>query len=156
GWKLAKRHPAKVALVGTLGCAVLSLQVGSLWYNARLQIALQRAEDGEKEARQAIGRLHEKQDDLNKQYELARRSAYNLQLNQVQELLRSDSRRALRLLNDPNMCPVKFREFCWHIYHNLCRQDRFIDAGNSGPIHALAYSDDGKLLATAGLNDDMK
>jgi WD40 repeat protein/serine/threonine protein kinase/Flp pilus assembly protein TadD len=54
--------------------------------------------------------------------------------------------RAKQLLDD---CRTAYRGWEWHYVHRLCHSDRLTLTGNADPIHQIAYSPDGRLIAGA-------
>jgi WD40 repeat protein/tRNA A-37 threonylcarbamoyl transferase component Bud32 len=86
----------------------------------------------------------------------AERAAYNLQLTRIGALWRTDPQHALRLLEDQERCPPHLRDFTWGLYRRLCRWGR-IDLGRhqDGAL-CVAFSPDGKLLASAGKDNLIK
>src|SRR5262249_2928108 len=71
-WKWARRRPTTAALVAVCAAALVSLLVGSLWYNVRLDQLTNKLQDTNKE--------------LDQQVKVLRRGVYAGQLCQVQVL----------------------------------------------------------------------
>src|SRR5205823_3476271 len=58
--------------------------------------------------------------------------------------------RAIRLLDE---CPPRLRHWEWHCLSRLCREDVLTlrgPAGHAGTVQAVAFSPDGRTLASAG------
>jgi len=134
-WKWCKRHPARAALLIVLATAALTISGGNLWYSTRLRAA------ADLERQQAAS--------LRTQLDAMRRSLYTIQLAQVEEIYRTDPGRALLMLDDAERCPPALRDFAWHMFHQLSRQDLRTLAGPGGELSALAFAPDG-CLAAAG------
>lgn len=142
--KWAVRHPLHVLLAGVVCLAVMALVATGLWSNARLRVA---AEEADRQRQAAETSAAEAQSRL----ETARRLTYSIQLAQVNDLWRSNPRRAMQLLNDRDICPVERRDFGWGLLHHLCRSDAVIATGHTGGVTALALSADGQRLVTSSL-----
>ena len=146
GWKWARRRPAAAALVAVSISAVALLATGSIVHNVQLTAAIDEALQRGNEARQfAAVADHEREQSLQQagvarqQLDTTRRSLYTIQLSQVAEMWRSDSGRALALLDDEERCPKPFRDLAWGIFHHLCSQDRVLATGGaSGECLAVA------------------
>src|SRR5262249_13085181 len=55
--------------------------------------------------------------------------------------------RALQVLQE---CPAERRGWEWHYLHRLCHSELLVlSQGHTGPLYAVAYSPDGRLLAVA-------
>jgi WD40 repeat protein len=178
GVKWARRHPSLAALGGVTVAAALALI-------AVLSVAYARVKDAvtQKEAEAAIARQaradeveqrkraeqlaidNEKKrndaakqnEELKRQIEERRRSAFALQLAQVAAMCDRDPRRALALLEDETRCPPDLRDFTWAYLRRLCQREEQVytdhqAVGNQrvDPIHAVAFSPVGGLVATAG------
>ena len=132
-WKWCKRHPARAALLAVLVAAAVTISGGSLWYSTKLQAA------ADLEREQAAS--------LRTQLDAMRRSLYTIQLAQVEEIYRTDPGRALLMLDDAERCPPELRDFAWHMFHQLSRQDLRTLPGPGGELSALAFAPDGRLAA---------
>src|SRR5262249_28348446 len=53
-----------------------------------------------------------------------------------------------RLLEDAEACPPAMRDFTWGLYYRLCRRQRGSLGGHGEQIRSLAFSEDGKVLAS--------
>ena len=167
GWKWARRRPSAAALVGVLAATAALLFLGNFWYTGLLQNETRKAQqaaadleikEGEAQGAARLARANEaealRQADLyRQQLEASRRSLYTIQLAQVEATWRTDSAHALELLEDRQSCPTDLRDFAWHMYHHLCKQDRVIAKAHPFEARVLAYSPDGRTLASVGLRE---
>ncbi|MBL8793177.1 MAG: serine/threonine protein kinase [Planctomycetia bacterium] len=140
-WKWARRRPSLAGLIVVSILASLALLVGSLWHTWRLRIALDRIELLQADTN------HQNQE-LLRQVDLLQRSGYALQLDQVQTLAVREPSNALPLLHDPDRCPTHLRDFTWNYWRRTCDWNIAQLKGHEGIVHAVAYSPDGKLLAS--------
>jgi WD40 repeat protein/serine/threonine protein kinase len=177
GVKWAKRHPSLAALgVVTVGATLALVVVLSVAY-ARVRDAVEQKEfeaqaarrakadeEGQRKRAEALAADIEKKrveadkqnEALKREVEERRRAAFALQLAQVAAMCDRDPRRALVLLEDETRCPKDLRDFTWGYLRRLCQREEQVyfdhQAGMmpADPIHAVAYSPSGTLVATAG------
>jgi WD40 repeat protein len=135
-WKWAWRRPAAAALVLVSVAATLLLAAGGLAVNQ----VLRKQRDV---AREQAGQLDE-------QLRHTRRLLYTTQLLRVGSVWESDPTQGLRMLEDPGVCPPDLRCFSWGVLHAQCKRYRLALLGHTAAVTAVAYSADGKLLATGG------
>jgi WD40 repeat protein len=74
--------------------------------------------------------------------------AYDAQLARVRDSWQRNPGSAAALLEDQNGCPTKLREFAWGYFYARVKNDRATWRG-SAPVRSIAWSPDGKLLASA-------
>lgn len=77
------------------------------------------------------------------------RNLYNLQLARVDELWWPDPEQAMEMLEDTQRCPLHLRDFAWGFYRELMHRHQVLREHRLG-VHAVAYSPNGKILASAG------
>ena len=190
--KWAKRHPslavlgtvsilATVALVGVLSVAYSRVRdaveqkqnaLGNEAEERRKAEAL--AEDNERKRREAadLAREIEKRrveavkqnEELKRQMEERRRSAFALQLAQVAAMSERDPRRAQMILEDEVRCPPDLRDFTWAYLHRLCQRTEVVytehqprDAPQmADPIRAVAFSPARTFVASAGKSGQVR
>ncbi|HZY87071.1 MAG TPA: serine/threonine-protein kinase, partial [Gemmataceae bacterium] len=140
----ARRRPREAALAGVSALAALAL-VGAavaLGYNSRLDEARRRAEDEAANARAK---------EL-----MARHYWYAADVNFAQQHWSSGSAprvgRMLALLDRQRPSPGQedVRGFEWHYLWQLGHGERRLFSGHTGPVLGVAFSPDGKALASAG------
>jgi WD40 repeat protein/tRNA A-37 threonylcarbamoyl transferase component Bud32 len=149
GWRWAKRRPAAAALLGVSGVAVLALSgVGTgLYYNARLQEALEQTERQKDKAEGA-------QREETAQRQVAQAALREAHFHQYFHFIA----RAYAGWRDGNMveveklldhCPTDRRSWEWHYLKRLCHTDLLTIKGHSDAVQSVAYSPDGTRLASA-------
>ncbi len=168
--KWVRRHPALAALLGVSTVAAAAVVTVVLVSNAGLKrerdFALEQQEIARRQS-EAAGRERaeaERQRDAatraraaaDRQLELSRRSLYALQLADVASSWERDPSRGLALLLDEERCPGRFRDFSWGLFHRLCKRDRLAMRAHAGWVLAVAFSPDGRLLASAGEDGRVK
>jgi WD40 repeat protein len=142
-WKFIRRHRAISLLIGLLVFA-LSTGVGGITWQWRVAIA---ARQGEHDARLQAER-HEDE---------ARQIAYAAKLNLAQrDQQDANNAEALRHLEETHPQPGKtdLRGFEWYYLDRLCRSQGRTLAGHRDTVWRLAYSPDGRRLASASAMDD--
>jgi eukaryotic-like serine/threonine-protein kinase len=146
GVKWIKRRPAVAALLGVSGLALLAIVASAvgLIYNARLEDINGRLESSlrgtEAEKRKTAAALDQAESYL-----------YLNRIALADSAWRSNNiPRAERLLEE---CPPLLRRWEWHYLKRRCHPELLILRGHAGPVSALtavAFSPDGKLLASTG------
>jgi WD40 repeat protein len=131
-----RRRPAAAAFVVLVLLAALGFSGGG-WAVA------------ERERRQAVreARLRETAD---RNEDAALRRLYALQLGDVARAWSGEPERVAALLEDPDRCPARLRDFTWGLFRGLGQRYRQPLAGHTGAVWAVASSPDGRGLATAG------
>jgi WD40 repeat protein/serine/threonine protein kinase len=177
--KWARRHPS-LAMLGTITvAATIALVSGLSVAYARVRDAVEQKENEAKIA--SLARMKEaaernraeelaeendrrraeavvRNDELKREANRTRRAAFALQLAQVAAMCERDPHRALILLNDETRCPLDLRDFTWAYLHRLCNREERVYLGHppNDPLHAVAYSPTGALVATAGEAGDVR
>jgi WD40 repeat protein len=180
GWlervaKWARRRPTAAALLGVSLLAASALAtLGGLWYSAQLGLAYEQsrlrgeearhervaAEQERQRVREVEGLLAQvrgEKDRAERQTRLARdrlqharRTAYALQLMQIDALSTRTPAQGLSLLANPTRCPADLREFTWgHLVHRCQRKRRLF----SGFVSDLALAPDGRTVAAVCWED---
>jgi WD40 repeat protein len=106
------------------------------------------AAENELRRREAVGQAEQ----LQREGERSKRTAYALQLAQIAALCERDPKRAMQLLDDEVRCPPALRDFTWEYLHRLCRREERVYQGHAArdALHTVAYAPGGALVATAG------
>jgi WD40 repeat protein len=177
--KWAKRHPALAVLgIGTTAATFAVLAVLSVAYTrvrdaksqrehealeahrarAKEEIQRKRAEGLAEENEKARFAAVEQTEQLKRESERNRRSAYALQIAQIAAIAERDPRRAQILLEDPSRCPSDYRDFAWEYLHRLCfREDRaYREHGKGDELESIAVSKGGTFVATAGSQGEIR
>jgi WD40 repeat protein len=83
------------------------------------------------------------------QLELTRQNLMFAQTLRAAASSERDPVEALALLHDCNACPLDLRDSAWRYYERACsRWQRDILTGHSGAVYSVAFSSDGKTLAS--------
>jgi WD40 repeat protein/serine/threonine protein kinase len=133
--KWARRKPTVAALVASLGLLTAVGLVTSLTLWQRAEKAWQR----EEKARRDLETDHYFQS-----VALAGREASANNLTLAEDLL------------DRPECPERLRGWEWHYLKRLCHVDPLRLRGHKGALFAVAFSPDGRLLASAGFDNAVK
>lgn len=81
---------------------------------------------------------------------------YDVQLARVREAWRRNPGLALTLLDDADRCPPRLRDFTWGYFHSRAQNDRATLIGHTGRVNAVAWSPDGKQIASCGQDGFVK
>src|SRR5262249_38388296 len=103
--------------------------------------------DGEAQARKEADRPRA---EVTRQLGRARRFVCTAQLMRVAAVMERDPGLRLELLPDCNACPLDLRDFAWGWEEGHCRRERRLLLGHTGSVRSVAFSGDGKLLASGG------
>jgi WD40 repeat protein len=146
--KWARRHPARAALAAvSLFAAGGVAAVGiALYVNAGLAGANARLES-------AVESEHEARADADRQRAEVRRLLYVTDMHEANEAWKAKQLgRAIEFLDRHRPRPGEedLRGFEWYYLWQACHGDGLTLNGHGGQINAVAYSPDGKCLATAG------
>jgi WD40 repeat protein/serine/threonine protein kinase len=141
-WKWMRRRPGLAAALVVASAALVALVVGGTFYNLRLTEAYRRTAEQELQIRQQAG-------DLAQQLDQVRRNVYTLQLNQAEALVDRAPHQAVALLHDVERCPPAERDFAWGLLLARASQDRRTLVGHEGPIAAIAWTGDERIVTAA-------
>jgi WD40 repeat protein len=145
-WRWCRRNPLVATL--TLGVAC-SLLLGTAVATYFAVVARQAAEVAVKDRRRA-----------EEQERIARRRFYASQINVAQQAWRdSQVVQMLDLLDALKPRPTDrddLRGFEWHYLRRLAHRDRFTLRGHADQVWSVAYSPDGKLLATGSTDNTVR
>jgi WD40 repeat protein/tRNA A-37 threonylcarbamoyl transferase component Bud32 len=162
-WCWCRRNP----VVAGLAAAVALLLVGgtsiSCFFAVLAYVGEQRALENGRVARQRQeladelrGRAQRGEEAAHRELDRVRRTLLTAQLLRVASLAEHDPGEGLRLLEDPNACPPPLRDFTWGVYHHLCRRERLALRGHADTVNAVAFTADGKRLASGGMDRTVK
>jgi WD40 repeat protein len=133
--KWARRRPAAAALVVVSAAALLCLAASGWYFTDQLRDQRDRADVQRDLAEQRLDH--------------SRNLLYTMQLRRVSDMWEQDPVRALRLLDDAEICPPALRDFTWELFHRLCQRERLTLQGHKGEVISLAISQHGKTLVSA-------
>jgi WD40 repeat protein len=155
--KWARRRPAAAALVGVSLVAALSVAgwVATLWHSEASRAATEREHAAEQALRdrEQAQKLEVERDHARQQELQARLHWYASDLNLAQEAAeKKHTFRLLELLDGQRPRPGQedVRGFEWYYLWRLCHSDRLTLRGHKGEVSCIAFSPDGKLLASGG------
>lgn len=163
-WRWCQRNPAVAALTAAVFLTVLIGTVSSLTFaveaRSRAADALRKEADALFEAaraEEAERQTAKAKLDLERQLRLTREHLLTAQLRMVEPLYESDPARGLALLHDPIACPVEVRDPAWRYFERACRRWKGADfLGHTLGIYTLAFSPDGKTLASADRDREVR
>ena len=170
GWRWVRRNPAVAGLVAALVVALAAGVVGTTLFavEARSEAgrANAKAAEAEGQARAAL-RAEEPPTERRKprggrkptpgEARTAREREYSANMASAQAAWREHQIHRLEAVlkaQIPRPGQEDFRTFEWHYWRKLLRSGHFTLTGHAGAVHGVAYSPDGKHLASAG--DDGK
>jgi WD40 repeat protein len=135
--KWCRRRPSSALLAAVLGLSAVALLTTVLAYTARVQKEAERAD-----RERAVAE---------REAEASRRLLYASDLRLAHEALAANNVvRALELL-DRHVPPpgrADLRDFTWHYLRDRCVPETMTLQGHTGPVHCVAYSPDGRLIAS--------
>jgi eukaryotic-like serine/threonine-protein kinase len=146
GIKWARRRPAIAALISAVLLLLTSLLGGGVWSYAEINRSLTKAESLAQAEAKAKALAQEQTKIANQR---AEDLAWEDYINRVD--------RAYREVQDDNValaedllhgCPVERRGWEWHYVKRLCHPERFSLEAPAGSLSAIAFSPDGRLIAT--------
>ncbi|MCC6418169.1 MAG: protein kinase, partial [Gemmataceae bacterium] len=154
--KWARRRPAVAGLLAVSGLALLALVGGAvgLFYTGRLETALD-------EARNQRAAADRQRAEADAQRALARRYLYLAHMSLAeQEWRKGHLARVYDLLRGHQSERIGQEELCnfeWHFLHRQCRdRDLLTLTGHTAEVVAVAFSPDGRRLATASEDHTVK
>jgi WD40 repeat protein len=139
-----------LAVGGALSLAAV-LAVLSIWALYERGTAREKTNQARGHARAA----EEKAAEARKAEREARQHAYVAHINLVQKALEEGNvAHAIELLDTQRPLPghEDFRSFPWYYFWSYCHQDLIALRGHAGPALAVAFSPDGKSLASGGVD----
>lgn len=148
-WKWIKRHPAWAVSVAVSCAAALAFVTELLVSNVRLQRERDHALAMEKLASESQARAEGGQAEARRQFDLARRSLYALQLSRIAAVPEGKFGTGVEMLAETRRCPLDLRDLTWDIFYGRCQRQQLERKPQDQQVNALALSPDGKVLASA-------
>jgi WD40 repeat protein len=147
-----RRNPALAAALGLLATVLLLTTAGAMIAAFRFQHVADEAK-GARDQERAQRRIAEEM------AESRRQKGYVLTINLAQQAWEAgDVGRTVELLDSlkPGRDQSDLRGFEWYYLYGLCHKERLTLRGHQGAVFALAYSADGKIIASAGSDGDVR
>jgi WD40 repeat protein len=147
-----RRNPV---VAGLSAAVVLVTAIGFAGVFGQMQVAIankKQAEKNEKEAKQ-------KSDEVQALNEQLRNTLYAAQINLAQHAWDAggiNRARELLELHHPKPGESDLRHFEWHYLYRLCHSDLLTLKGHTRGVTSVAYSPDGKRLASASADNTVK
>lgn len=135
--KWARRRPTFVSLLVAVAISLVALICVIVGYNGRLRDELLRTDEAQRQTQ--------------RQVEAGRRLLYSADVRLADEALKTNHVvQALDLLNRhlPTPGQEDLREFAGHYLNERCQPETLTLEGHEKPVMAVAFSPDGKMLAT--------
>jgi WD40 repeat protein len=159
--KWARRRPAIAALVAALLLLVASLLGGGIWSYSKINRSLALAKDQRTKA-ESLAQAEAKASALAREQTAKAQEQTKVANQRAEDLAWEDYinrvNRAYREVQDNNValaedlllgCPNDRRGWEWHYVNRLCHPERLSLEAPAGSVYAIAYSPDGRQLATA-------
>jgi WD40 repeat protein/tRNA A-37 threonylcarbamoyl transferase component Bud32 len=154
-WRWCRRNPAVAGLAAAVALSLVAGGAASAWLAVE---ASRRAGEAEGNARQATAAKEQANQESERARQSQREALYNLYLSQMGQahLAWKDGQvgRALELLDahEPGRTAgPDFRGFEWYYLRRLCQAGETLLARQQQPLQAVAYSPDGKIVASASM-----
>jgi WD40 repeat protein/serine/threonine protein kinase len=140
-WRWCRRNPLPASLLGALVGVFLVAFVAVSWQLFRVEHEREAKETQRQEADAARVQAQQERDRAatTLYYSQLARARLEFQANNV-----ADARRIL------DLCDQRRRGWEWQLLREVCHSELLTLEGNTGWICAVAYSSDGKLIASAG------
>jgi serine/threonine-protein kinase len=151
GWRWMRRHRVLVSTaVGVLVVALMSATIGLVVVSGawdREAVARKTAEDKERDAQQ-------QKEEAERRREEARFNQYVAKMNLVQREYEANNIGRVRELLEAQIPhepgETDYRDFEWYYWQRLSHRELLILQGHTDWVYGVAYSSDGRRLASAG------
>ncbi len=154
-WRWCRRNPVVASLAAMLLLVILTANVVVTWKWREAETHFEKAERARGELQKAKEEVDHSLGETQKAQRLAEDRAEDFQRGlYFQSIARADLEyfssnvgRAEQILD---ACPAKYRHWEWHYLKRLCRSELLGLKGHTDVIRTVAFSPNGRLLASAG------
>jgi WD40 repeat protein/serine/threonine protein kinase len=148
--KWSRRHRSVLAtLLVAAVTALLGLLVAGVWFTLRLQDERDNAWDQERRAQTERDKARAEYARAEAEYQRARRHLYVAHIHLADRALQDGDIERVRELLTGAGCPEDLRGWEWYYLRGRCRLDRVTLTGPGRSTFPMAYSPDGRRLASA-------
>jgi WD40 repeat protein/tRNA A-37 threonylcarbamoyl transferase component Bud32 len=155
--KWARRRPAVAALLAVSVVALLALLSGGTAFTLRLQEQIRQTEQARDDLAHQVEATDKARQAAEDKEQEARFNQYVAQMNLVQRDYEANNIARVRELLDVQVprAPgaIDYRNFEWYYWQRMSHRELLTLRGHTGPVSGVAFSPDGKRLASASRDE---